>query len=250
MIPLLLFVPLAVSGGGLLGLVHEHMRHKCQTERLSTKVSPDASPGGDMEADEQATATPSRDLIQIKHSECSAHLALGVSAVGILYPPVGLISLPTLGYSAYDWLRARYPFEEPRLKSPSTIVPAVAMLGFLATGHWLMASLVLSADLATRKWISNWTLGYQWIGEPGSHATKWFTTAMHPQFLQQRKNLTQTVSEDEPRWEKSQAPLVPVSLGQLFAVSDWHTLLTAAHWKRLMVSIGDTINTLWKNLRP
>lgn len=247
MIPLIVFVPLAIGGGGLLGLVHERLRGKRRMEQLSSKPTQDASRSGALE--QNAPLTTRNDLVQIKHAGRAAHIALCMSAAGVFYPPLGLSALPFVGYSAFNWARARYPFEQKhRLKSPSTILAILALIGSLATGHWLLASLVLSADLAARKWVANWTIGYQVIGESGSDAQKLFAAISPSRLLSQRSNLARTSSQDGLAGERSSASLTLNSVGQLFAISDWHKLLTTAHWKRVLETMSDSFRVMWKKL--
>jgi heat shock protein HtpX len=152
LIHFIIFVPL-VAAGGLVGLLHEGIRRKRLAARLfsnTTRGAPDVeTPVADMQV------VGSDDLVQIRHSERAAHIALGVSTAGALfYPPLGIASLPIIGYSALNWLRARYPSERLWLESPSRILAILALGGSLATGHWVLASLVLTVDLAARKWAS------------------------------------------------------------------------------------------------
>ncbi len=139
-----------VAAGGLLGLLHEGMRRKRLAARLSSKRIRSAADAEGTAVDEQG---PDRDpLLPLQYSERAAHLALGVSAAGaLLYPPLGIAALPFIGYSAFNWLRARYPGEPTQWKSPSGILALLALAGALATGHWVLASLVLTVDLAARK---------------------------------------------------------------------------------------------------
>jgi len=140
LIHLIILVPL-VTAGGLAGLVHERIRRKRLVAGLSSATPHDGAAAGDDGFD------------QLRYSEHAAHIALGMSAVGALfYPPVGIASLPILGYGTFHWLRGRYPSEDPPLKSPARILALLAWAGALATGHWVLAPLVLTADLAARKW--------------------------------------------------------------------------------------------------
>lgn len=147
MTPFIILVPL-VAAGGLIGALHEGFRRKRLAARLSSKPSGDA-------AMDEGQVLGNHDLVQIGFCERAAHLALGMSAAGTLfYPPVGIVSLPLIGYSAFHWLRARYPSERRRLQSPSSVLAILALVGSLATGHWVLASLVLTVDLAARRWAS------------------------------------------------------------------------------------------------
>ena len=122
MIPIVVLVPLALAGGGLFGFVEERFRRKRAPMQLSAK-----SQMGDHDEDkgkqDAQVVMSSGDLIQIKHSERAARIAMGTAAVGLLwYPPMTLVSLPLIGYSTYNWLRTRYLFEKPWYKSPLSIL--------------------------------------------------------------------------------------------------------------------------------
>lgn len=150
MIHFIILGPL-VAAGGLIGLVQERFRRKRLAAQLFSAPARSASqvdPAG-----EDMQVIFSDDPVQLRHSERAAHVALGVSAAGaLLYPPLGLVALPIIGYSAFNWQRARYPSERQGLKSPSTILVILALIGALATGHPVLASLVLTVDLAGRRW--------------------------------------------------------------------------------------------------
>lgn len=244
MIPLIVLVPLAVSSGGLIGLAHERFGRKRQAEQSSIKpLTEDASKAGAMkkgrvlEHDTPATPAPGSDIVQIKRAERAAYTALGVSAAGIFLPPLGLVSLPIVGYSAYSWLRTRYPFEKPWLESPSAIFAGLAMVGSLATGIWVLAPLILSVDLAARKKLAKLTNGYHVINEPGGDTEKWYAMMKPSNFIQRRKNLIRMVLQGEPRWGKFPALLARVSMGLFFAISGWFKLFTAAHWSGLVAAM-------------
>ncbi len=224
MIPFVIVVPLAVAGGGLIGLVQERFRRK----RLSKAIL-DAS---DPDFVEQGPAVLANgDLVQIKHSTIAARIALGLTAVGaaLSYPSLVLISLPIIGYSTYNWLRTRYLFEQPWFKSPLSILAILALIGSMATGYWFMAALVLTVDLAARKWIAKFTEGSHLIEpeEPGNEAEPF-------SFMQRVKYLTRIVLQGEPRWEWFPALIARISMGLFFAISGWNKLFTAAHWKGLL----------------
>ncbi len=145
MIHLIVLVPL-VTAGGVAGLLHERIRRK---RAIAQPASDLAATGEDAGAEAEQRGNP----IRLGYSERASKVALGLSAAGALfYPPLGLASVPVLGYAAFNWLRARYPHERPILKSPARILALVALTGSLATGHWVLAPLVLSADLLARKW--------------------------------------------------------------------------------------------------
>ena len=231
MIPIVLIVPLALAGGGLFGLAEERFRRK----RISTKLTDDAL-HSDAEEGQDAPITMAKgDLVQIKHSERAARLAIGLSAVGLLwYPPMALVSLPVIGYSAYHWMRTRYLFEQPWFKSPLSILAIIAIASSLATGHWLMASLVLSTDLAGRKWIAKWTKGAQLLDEPESDGNKSIIPAS---FMQRMRYLLRVTLQGESRWEWFPALLARLSMGLFFAISGWNKLFTVAHWKGLLAGM-------------
>ncbi len=227
MIPFVIVVPLAVAGGGLIGLVQERFRRKRLPKAILDATDPDA-----MEQDPPIMA--SGDLVQIKHSTIAARVALGLTAVGgmMSYPSLILVSLPIIGYSTYNWMRTRYLFEEPWFKSPLSILAILALISSMATGYWFMAALVLSVDLAARKWIARFTEGAHLMeievpendGEPST-------------FMQRVKYLARIVLQGEPKWEWFPVLLARVSMGLFFAISGWNKLFTVAHWKGLLAGM-------------
>ena len=153
-----------IAAGGLFGMAHERFRRKRLAAQISSELTQDESVADATDPEEPAMVRG--DLVQVKHSQVAARTALGVSAVGMLaYPPMILVSLPLIGYSAYNWLSTRYAFEQPMKKSPLRIVAVLALLAALATGQWLLASIILTTDLAARKWLANWTKGSRWMEE-------------------------------------------------------------------------------------
>ena len=238
MLPIVALVPLALAGGGLFGFVEERFRRKRVSTQLASDLSIDVSDSDDpnmKDMKQDATVVMSRgDLVQISHSEKAARIAIGTSAVGLLwYPPIAVISLPLIGYSAYHWLRTRYLFEKPWYKSPLSIVAILALISSLATGHWLLASLVLSTDLAGRKWLAKWTEGYQ-LMESESDDEKSMIPAG---FMQRMKYLLRFTLQGESRWEWFPALIARVSMGLFFAISGWNKLFTVAHWKGLLAGM-------------
>lgn len=228
MIPFIILAPLAIAGGGLFGLVEERFRRK----RLAAQVASQTTPDSPSDTEKQdAPVMASGDLIQIKRSALAARTALGLSAAGIWYPPLLLVSVPIIGYSAYNWLRTRYLFEKPLLKSPLSILASLALLGSLATGNWLMASLVLSVDLSGRKWISQWTEGSRLIdNDTGKEVVP-------SGFMDRVKYLSKVMLQGEPRWEWFPVLLTRVSMGLFFAISGWNKLFTVAHWQGLLAGM-------------
>lgn len=241
MIPIVVLVPLALAGGGLFGLVEERFRRKRTSMQLSSKPQMDvpyseADLGLDNnERQDAQVIMSSGDLVQIRHAEKAARIAIATSAVGLLwYPPMALVSLPIIGYSAYNWFRTRYLFEKPWYKTPLSILAILALGSSLVTGHWLVASLILSTDLAGRKWIAKWTEGSQLMMEPDSDAKK----SMVPSgFMQRLKYLLRVVLQGESRWEWFPALLARLSMGLFFAISGWNKLFTVAHWKGLLAGM-------------
>jgi len=228
MIPFVIIVPLAIAGGGLIGLVEERFRQK----RLPKAILDVTDPDDTIEQDPPIMA--SGDLVQIKHSTIAARVALGLTAIGgmLSYPAMILVSLPVIGYSAYNWMRTRYLFEEPWFKSPLRILAILALISSIATGYWFMAALVLSVDLAARKWLAKFTEGSHLLevevpendGKPST-------------FMQRVKYLTRIVLQGEPKWEWFPALLARVSMGLFFAISGWNKLFTVAHWKGLLAGM-------------
>ena len=222
MIPFVI-VPLAIAGGGLIGLVQERFRRK----RLSKAILDASDADG-------APVMASGDLVQINHSAIAARVALGLTVVGGLLSstPMILISLPVIGYSIYNWMRTRYLFEQPWFKSPLSILAILALISSLATGYWFMAALVLSVDLAARKWISRFTEGAHLMEVPESE-----NEAEPSTFMQRVKYLAQIVLQGEPKWEWFPVLLARVSMGLFFAISGWNKLFTVAHWKGLLAAM-------------
>lgn len=217
MIHLVILGPLAVAGGGLLGMAHERFRRKRLRGQLSTKST--------SAAELEAMVAAKDDIGELRFSERAAHLALGVSAVGLLfhYPLLGFFSLPFLGYSAFNWLRAHYPTEERQwYKSPLAVVTMVALTGTVLTGFWTLAALILTLDLAFRRW--DWVLDEDW----------------HKNFYQRVKTWTRRALQGERRWEWFPILLSRVSLGVFFAISGWNKLFTAAHWNGLVTAMIST----------
>lgn len=224
MIPFIILAPLAIAGGGLFGLAEEHFRRK----RLATQPTPDLP---DTEGQGAAPVMASGELIQIKRSALAARTALGLSAAGIWYPPLMLVSVPIIGYSAYNWLRTQYIFEKPLHKSSLRILASLALLGSLVTGNWLMASLVLNVDLSGRKWISKWTEGSHLIdNDTGKEVVP-------SSFMVRVKYLSKVMLLGEPRWEWFPVLLARVSMGLFFAISGWNKLFMVSHWKGLLAAM-------------
>lgn len=230
MIPFIVLMPLAVAGGGLIGLAHERFRRKPLATQLSSALDSSNPDAVEMEGQ---TMMASGDLLQVKYSERAARLAVGVSMIGLYYPPFAILSMPVIGYSMYNWLRTRYLFEQPWFKSPLSILAMLALAGSLVTGHLLMASLVLVTDLAARKWIANWTKGARLI-DSASNITNTSENTVRASFTQRMRNVMRMVLQGEPRWEWFPALLARVSMGLFFAISGWNKLFTVAHWKGLM----------------
>ncbi len=145
--------PLVIAGG-IAGLVHQQLRRRRLTARSPSGPTRDAVQPNSRTRD--ATLEPITDLEPVRYSERAAYIALGVStSAALLYPPLGIVSLPIIGYSAFHWARARVRSGGPWYRSPSSILAIIAFTLSLGTGHWVLASLVLSIDLATRRWASD-----------------------------------------------------------------------------------------------
>ncbi len=242
-----MFPPLIfLAAGGLFGFAHERFRRKRLAAQISSELATDVLHPDVVDQDEQIMA--SGDVVQIKNAERSARIALGVAAVGMYYPPMALVSLPIIGYSTYNWLRTRYQFEKPKLKSPLSIMATLALVSSLATGFWVMAPLVLSVDLASRKWLANWTKGSHWIEEEPAvndieidkDGKRWYSVIIPVRFIQRIRYLLKIMLQGEPRWEWLPALLARVSMGLFFAISGWNKLFTVAHWKGLMAGMVAT----------
>jgi putative oxidoreductase len=222
MIHMLFLGPLGVFGGGLLGLAHERIRRKRLAEQLASRPAPDTSQPGAPESE----VVPTDDLVELKYSERAAHVALGVSAAGFfLYPPLGLISLPIIGYSAFNWLRARYPTEREWhwATAPSTILAIVTLAASLLTGYWVIAPLVLTLDLAARK---------RWASDRYEQ--------LHERFVERARSLMRMVLKGDRRAEWLPILLARVSLGLFFAISGWNKLYQPADWAGLVSAMTKT----------
>jgi len=216
MIHLILLGPLAVVGGGLLGAAHERFRRKRLVEKMASKPA-DAT-------EQEGLLAAKDDLVELRYSERAAHVALAVSAAGALfYPPLGFLSLPFLGYSAFNWMRAHYPSEsEQWYKSPLAVVITTGMTAAVLTGFWTLAALILTLDLSLRRW--DWELEEGW----------------HQRFVQRVRTWTRRALQGEPRWEWFPILLSRVSLGLFFAISGWNKLFTASHWNGLLGAMKAT----------
>lgn len=154
MIHIIVVAPLVLAGG-LAGLVHERLRRK----RLAAQpvCNPIRGEGdGDLAGEEAVLCTG--DPAAVRFSERAAYLALGVSvSAAWLYPPLGVASLPIIGYGAFHWVRARLPLGPRWLKRRSNLLGITALMLALGAGHWMLAALVLSIDPALRRWASKRT---------------------------------------------------------------------------------------------
>ncbi len=229
MIPFIILAPLAIAGGGLFGLAEEHFRRKHLATQVASQTTTD-SPHSDTEK-QDTPAMASGEPIQIKRSAIAASTALALSTAGIWYPPLLLVSVPVIGYSAYNWLRTRYLFEKPLPQSPLRILAGLALAGSLVTGNWLMASVVLSVDLSGRKMISKLTEGSRLIDNDTGKEVASFN------FMERVKYLSKVMLLGEPRWEWFPVLLARVSMGLFFAISGWNKLFTVAHWKGLLAGM-------------
>jgi len=233
-----------IAAGGLFGIAHESFRRKRLAAQISAEMTQDQVDADAIEIDQDEPVMARGDLVQVKHSEIAARAALGASALGMLaYPPMVLVSLPIIGYSAYNWLSTRYMFEQPIRKSPLRILAILALATSLVTGQWLLASVVLTTDLAARKWLANWTKGSQWIDEPGKEiqavksADKWYAAIIPSRLIQKMRYLLRVMFVGEPRWEWFPVLLARVSMGLFFAISGWNKLFTVSHWKGLLAGM-------------
>jgi putative oxidoreductase len=161
----------------------------------------------------------------LKYSKRAAHIALGLSAAGIFYAPLGLISLPVIGYSAFNWIRARYPSEREWhwAKSPSTILAIVTLAAAILTGFWVIAPLVLTLDLAARE---------RWASEQYEE--------LHAKFVERARKLLRFGLTGERRLEWLPILVARVSMGLFFAISGWNKLFQAANWKGLVAAMTAT----------
>jgi putative oxidoreductase len=221
MIHLAVLAPLVVAGGGLLGYAHERFRRKRLVDELSARrIEADADKGAE---EVYAELIAKDDLVELKYSERAARIALGLTATGLLfYPPIGLLSLPFIGYSGYNWLRARYPTERDWswLRAPSTVLAITALAASLLTGYWIVSALVLTLDLRARK---NWAApDYE---------------ALHKKAVQRTKLYLKRALVGEPRWEWFPILLARVSLGLFFAISGFNKLFVPAKFAGLVASM-------------
>lgn len=155
MIHFVVLVPLILAGG-LAGLAHERIRRKRLAPRLAAK--PIQSAVQLATGREHPQVVRIDELGPVRYSERAAYMALGLSTYSALfYPPLGVVSLPIIGYSAFNWLRARMRLARKWYRSPSSLLAIAAFALALGTGHWVLASLVLCVDLVFRRWASNST---------------------------------------------------------------------------------------------
>ncbi|MGB5733566.1 MAG: DoxX family protein [Thiohalocapsa sp.] len=221
MIHLAVLAPLVVAGGGLIGYAHERFRRKRLVEALSAKrIGEDDGSNAD---EIYAEFVAKDDLVELKFSERAARIALGLTATGLLfYPPIGLLSLPFIGYSGYNWLRARYPTERDWsfLKAPSTVLAITALSASLLTGYWIISALVLILDLRARK---NWA-------SPDYDA-------LHEKAVKRIRLYLKRTLVGEPRWEWFPILLARVSLGLFFAISGFNKLFVTAKFNGLVASL-------------
>lgn len=237
-----MFPPLILlAAGGVIGYAHERFRRKRLAEKISSELAPEVSVPSEKEPEELAMA--SGDLVQIKNAERTARAGLAVAAVGLYYPPLAMVSLPIIGYSAYNWFRTRYQFERPKYKSPLSILATIALVAALASGFWVMAPLILTVDLASRKWLANWTKGSKWIDQPvneiGPHKddTEWAGMSIPGRFIQRMRYLLRVMLTGEPKWEWFPVLVARLSMGLFFAISGWNKLFMVSHWKGLLAGM-------------
>ena len=241
MIPFIVLAPLAIAGGGLYGFAEEHFRRR----RLAAQTTSDSA---HLDTEEQGPPVmASGEPVQIKRSAIAARTALGLSAAGIWFPALIPVTLPIIGYSTYNWLRTRYLFEKPLLKSPLRILAGLALLISLATGNWLMAAVILTVDLSGRKWIAKWTEGASVIDNNtgNTEVARIFDNDTGKEvapsgFMSRVKYLIRVMLQGEPRWEWFPALLARVSMGLFFAISGWNKLFMVSHWKGLLAGMMAT----------
>lgn len=87
-----------VVAGGVIGSAYDRFRHKRLVARFARKPIVDAM-RADL-PDKGATTTGIGGVFQRRYARPVAYLTLGISTAGALfYPPLGIASLPVLGYS-------------------------------------------------------------------------------------------------------------------------------------------------------
>jgi putative oxidoreductase len=181
------------------------------------------------------------DYVQIKKSQRAANLAVGVSVVGLVLgnPVVGLASLPILGYSAYNWLRTKYQFEQPIKASPMRILSTFAVATSLATGQWLLASLFLSADLGARGWaagLDDESLAAE-DNSSRQQIRRWYAQPVPDSVVHRIRVGLRLLLQGEPKWEWFPHLLARLSMGLFFAISGFNKLTMASHWKGLLGAV-------------
>jgi len=143
--------PLAI--GGLVAYTRERRRRKRMAVRLAAPPGillgpPDAEPSRFA-----GNAVLADDVAAVHHYQSAANFALAFSAAGaVFYTPLALVSVPLLGYSTVNWLQALQRSKPERRRSPATLFEMLGLVGSLAMGRWLMASLVFSFAFTARKW--------------------------------------------------------------------------------------------------
>ncbi|MGB3918716.1 hypothetical protein J9253_15885 [Thiothrix litoralis] len=92
------------------------------------------------------------DVGELNHYQKVAWYTLALSAAGSLfYPPVRLLSLPLLGYNTYHFVRTIRQSDKTDQKSPATLFEGIGVVGSLATGSTVTASVLLLFSFGTRK---------------------------------------------------------------------------------------------------
>lgn len=107
---------------------------------------------------EKADLTPSPetkvfdDVGELQHYQRTSWYALAFSTSGVwFYPPATLVSIPLLGYNAYNLVKTIRQSDKAERTSPMTIFEVVAVTGTLVTGQPATASVLMLLSFGTRK---------------------------------------------------------------------------------------------------
>lgn len=92
------------------------------------------------------------DVGELQHYQRVSWYALAFSTSGAwFYPPATLVSIPLLGYNAYNLVKTIRQSDKAERTSPMTIFEMVAVTGTLVTGRPATASVLMLLSFGTRK---------------------------------------------------------------------------------------------------
>ncbi|WMP19454.1 P-type ATPase [Thiothrix lacustris] len=92
------------------------------------------------------------DVGELQHYQRVSWYALALSTSGAwFYPPATLVSIPLLGYNAYNLVKTIRQSDKAEQTSPLTIFEVIAVTGTLVTGRPATASVLMLLSFGTRK---------------------------------------------------------------------------------------------------